>query len=168
MTLIIRSSDEIPAACLNVEPSIFDDPLLFIDALAMCSSCQRRTDCLEQVDPARSYFDGVAGGIPWHNGHPITISGHDWPIEGRDYLTTRPHAEPKLPPVSWKHLAPPIDDLKVQRFLKGLTTYDQLTMVERLDAACRLRELGFSPQEACRQTHVAASALASAWRSRAR
>jgi len=55
-------------ACANAWPPLFDLPEWNSTALQICDQCPVRFWCLNHVDPARSYFDGVAGGHTWHEG----------------------------------------------------------------------------------------------------
>lgn len=56
--------------CQGEDPYIFDNEWTYGMALGMCEECPVRLWCLRQVDPARSYFDGVAGGHVWKEGRP--------------------------------------------------------------------------------------------------
>lgn len=56
--------------CVDEEPSLFDVEFTYGMALAICQNCPVREWCLNQVDPARSYYDGVAGGVVWREGIP--------------------------------------------------------------------------------------------------
>jgi hypothetical protein len=40
-------------------------------ALRRCPRCPVRTECLAAVDPERSWFDGVCGGLLWRNGRAV-------------------------------------------------------------------------------------------------
>ena len=40
-------------------------------ALQNCRQCPYRAECLERVQPARDYYDGVCGGYVWLNGQII-------------------------------------------------------------------------------------------------
>ena len=42
------------------------------EALHICNTCTQRAACLEITDPANSHFDGIAGGIGWQGGRPVT------------------------------------------------------------------------------------------------
>lgn len=67
------------AACAGVNPRLFDEttyPQAW-NALKVCSSCPRRTQwaCLKKIEPHRTWFDGVAGGMVWRNGIVQTVTG---------------------------------------------------------------------------------------------
>lgn len=55
-------------ACQDTNPDYFDMDFMYPAALAICEPCPVKLWCLRQVDPARSYFDGVAGGHVWYEG----------------------------------------------------------------------------------------------------
>lgn len=57
-------------SCEDEEPSLFDNEFTFGMALAICAECPVREWCLNRVDPAGSWFDGVAGGVVWREGFP--------------------------------------------------------------------------------------------------
>lgn len=59
------------AACKGADPALFDAIAgdLVFDALSYCERCTVIQACHDYVMPARSYFDGVAAGRLWRNGH---------------------------------------------------------------------------------------------------
>lgn len=67
-------------ACEREDAALFTSPVEDLrvarDMLAVCASCDDaiRLWCYETVAPARSRFDGVAGGALWRNGKQITIA----------------------------------------------------------------------------------------------
>lgn len=56
------------ASCRGKDPQLFDTFLNPLPALRICDTCPVRSWCLATVDPARSYYDGVAGGHTWREG----------------------------------------------------------------------------------------------------
>ena len=56
------------AKCRGLDPRIFDWPAFNTEALQICDTCTVRAWCLDQVRPAQSFYDGVAGGHTWSNG----------------------------------------------------------------------------------------------------
>lgn len=58
------------AACLGLEPKFFDAKTwdASLVGLNACWSCTVRYECLRLVDPARNYYDGIAGGYVWVEG----------------------------------------------------------------------------------------------------
>ena len=58
-------------ACEGQDPWFFEDPFAHQYALDICALCPVRLWCLNQVDPARMYFDGVAGGHVWKDGELV-------------------------------------------------------------------------------------------------
>lgn len=61
--------DGLRGACEGMDPVIFDWPTSPDLALATCTGCPVRDLCLQQVDPAGSSYDGIAGGYVWTNGY---------------------------------------------------------------------------------------------------
>ena len=61
------------AACVGVEPSVFDHYRYPEASLALyyCQKCSIVEDCLTVVRPSKSNFDGVAGGVVWRNGYRV-------------------------------------------------------------------------------------------------
>jgi hypothetical protein len=64
------------AACIGVDPSMFDEqtysPTAII-ALRYCAGCPVRSECIEVVKPGESYYDGVAGGFVWARGRALKV-----------------------------------------------------------------------------------------------
>lgn len=58
-------------ACVNTDPAYFEEPYLYERGLQVCNTCQVHLWCLNRVDPARSHFDGVAGGQAWKDGRLV-------------------------------------------------------------------------------------------------
>lgn len=58
--------------CEGTDPEYFDNPALFYTALKVCRGCPVRMWCLQRVDPAKSHYDGVAGGHAWKDGHVVS------------------------------------------------------------------------------------------------
>lgn len=61
------------AACLNANPRLFDitDPIRATFALRYCRLCPVKGLCLAVVNPEKSYYDGICGGIVWRNGREV-------------------------------------------------------------------------------------------------
>ena len=55
------------ASCAGLRP-VCDDPIYPEYALTLCETCPVKRTCLDVVDPAYSFFDGVAGGLVWLEG----------------------------------------------------------------------------------------------------
>lgn len=66
-------ADMSAAACIGVEPSVFDHYRYPEASLALyyCQKCSIVEDCLTIVRPSKSNFDGVAGGVVWRNGYRV-------------------------------------------------------------------------------------------------
>lgn len=78
------------AKCVGHDPRLFDDPQYATAALQICDTCTVRDWCLNLVDPARSYFDGVAGGHTWKEGRLLCKSCLDTDRVLIVYMATRP------------------------------------------------------------------------------
>jgi len=61
------------AACVGVEPSVFDHNRYPEASLALhyCQQCSVVEQCLAIVRPSKSNFDGVAGAVVWRNGYRV-------------------------------------------------------------------------------------------------
>lgn len=61
------------AACIGVEPSVFDHYQFPEASLALyyCQRCTIVEQCITTVRPSKSHFDGVAGGVVWRNGYRV-------------------------------------------------------------------------------------------------
>jgi hypothetical protein len=57
--------------CKPEDAELFDNDLTYGMALGICKDCPIRDYCLDWVDPARNYYDGVVGGVAWHDGKPL-------------------------------------------------------------------------------------------------
>lgn len=57
-------------SCNPDTADLFDMEWTYGMALAICQDCPVRDWCLTVVDPARNYYDGVAGGAVWKEGVP--------------------------------------------------------------------------------------------------
>ena len=57
-------------ACGPDTSDLFDHEWAYSMALALCQECPVRDWCLRVVDPARNFYDGVAGGAVWREGTP--------------------------------------------------------------------------------------------------
>lgn len=49
------------------------DPMEMAVALADCRGCPVKAECLQVVQPRRSYFDGVCAGLAWLDGIPVQV-----------------------------------------------------------------------------------------------
>lgn len=65
------------AACRGAEPRDFDATEHAQAAVALwyCGRCTVRELCYDIVQPAKSYYDGVAAGRVWRNGLLILADG---------------------------------------------------------------------------------------------
>lgn len=84
------------AICVKekVHPEHFDTFDYFICrfALEVCVPCPVKLQCLQQVDPAQNFFDGVAGGIAWRDGriHRVHPRGQE-PLRHHGIETAQPY-----------------------------------------------------------------------------
>lgn len=75
--------------CTESFPDIFD-AIRATEAepgLQVCSLCESKAECLNQVDPANNNFDGIVGGAIWINGKPQRYRIQD-PNVIAEYLST--------------------------------------------------------------------------------
>lgn len=65
------------ANCTTANPDLFDatEYETAWPALSYCYGCPVATLCEQIVQPATSYYDGVAGARVWRNGLRITVTG---------------------------------------------------------------------------------------------
>ena len=70
-------------ACETQFPDLFDAfyKAEALPALAICRTCEYQVECLKQVNPAESNYDGIAGGYVWTNGKV-----KDWSIFDDSHL----------------------------------------------------------------------------------
>jgi hypothetical protein len=136
------------AACSEVTPYVFEDPDNPKTALAYCAVCPVRAWCLRQVQPASSYFDGIAGGHVWKEGQHRGGDRKD-PIL-RDYLRARdPNAIRRA-----RRSERSKDPVKVRQFLDGWLPVEELTRIERRLAAAWLIGEGWTRSAAIKHCHV--------------
>jgi hypothetical protein len=81
--------------CRGMNPQIFEWPVFNTEALQVCDTCTVRAWCLEQVKPAQSYFDGVAGGHTWRDGELKCTSC----LKTDDILINYMSRQPKRPAI---------------------------------------------------------------------
>lgn len=113
-------------ACQGADPVAFDQTEYQNTSMGLqiCAECPVRAWCLETVDPAKSFFDGIAGGHVWVGG---TIK---WSIPGdeiaRNYLERR-----NISTADQKQY----ESSMVRQFLLGVADATELTHHERISAA---------------------------------
>jgi len=123
--------------CEGQEPTIFDFPEFAPMAIDICVGCKVRDWCLRQVDPAKNFYDGVAGGHAWHDGRvQRRWSDPDTDPIAQAYLGTRPKRRGPIP----------INSPKVRDFMVGKIAWNRLTIAERQEAVHRMAKQGV-PQE---------------------
>jgi len=126
-------------------PCVGRDPVLFTEAdtaalaVGLCADCPALAWCLDRVDPARSFFDGVAGGVEWRDGEPILR--HPAGPELRAYLAAAERS-PELQLHNPKRDPNRIDPVAVRLFLAGDVSWEAVTLEERLVAARHLLAAG--------------------------
>jgi hypothetical protein len=60
-------------AHLPVATVLGTSPADAMPALLACTTCSIRDRCLDTVDPAHTWFDGVSGGRLWRNGREVPV-----------------------------------------------------------------------------------------------
>lgn len=131
-------------ACAREEPTIFDVEFTFPMALAICATCPVRSWCLNTVDPARNYYDGVVGGHAWHDGKPMLRYSDTTDPALQLYLKNRRR---NLKRHDW-------DRRKVDDFLVGKIQLQALNNHEKLMSAYRLKEIGAPIELNRKRTHL--------------
>lgn len=113
-------------ACQGADPVAFDQTEYQNTSLGLgiCATCPVRAWCLETVDPAKSFFDGIAGGHVWIGG---TIK---WSIP--DDEIARNYLERRNISTVWRQRFEPT---MVQQFLLGAAHVTELSRDERIAAA---------------------------------
>lgn len=112
------------AACRDVPtPSFFDqtnpNDIYAKAALEICSTCTVQLQCVIIMKPRESYFDGICGGKVWMNGQ---IVGDE---NGSLFD-------------SWDG----IDEVAVERLIKGDIPWSRVPIKERKFAAVKMRTQG--------------------------
>lgn len=116
-------------ACVGTDPYVFDNEWTYGMALGICKPCPVKAWCLQTVDPAKNYYDGVVGGHVWKEGVAVhRFSDTTEPIL-RLYLDSR------LPP---SQRSRPVDEQKINDLMVGKLPWSRVTLAERLEAALRL------------------------------
>lgn len=57
--------------CKPEQAHLFDYEIYYSAALAICETCPVKDWCLQVVDPALNFYDGVVGGVAWKEGKPL-------------------------------------------------------------------------------------------------
>jgi hypothetical protein len=139
-------------ACEGADPVAFDQTEYqnTSHGLNICANCPVRAWCLDQVDPAQSFFDGIAGGHVWIGGKiKWTIPNDEI---ARNYLERRNIS------TVWKQRFEPN---MVQRFLNGEAEPMQLSTTERIAAAKKIYQDGnLTREQVAQRTGLSNTSLA--------
>lgn len=147
----MRQDPPAPPACDGVDPVIFDYPSTPHGGLALCSICEVRSWCLREVDPARHFFDGVAGGHVWTNGKP---NPHLTDLEGDEVLQLYLATRPKM------RRGPELDHAAIALFVEGTLPWNRLSKAERVEAAKLMIRKGIGVGEVQTRTHLSGQSMA--------
>lgn len=131
-----RDEPESTPACQGTNPELFDWAEFAPTAIDICGACKVQAWCLRQVDPARSYFDGVAGGHQWREGQVLDR----WTNPAKD-LTLQIYLRPKKPRRTER-----VNEQRVSDFMVGLIPWNRITIEERHEAARRLAKQQTPPE----------------------
>lgn len=124
----------------------WDMPEFEKQALKICDGCPVKLDCLKWVDPANSFYDGVAGGYVWGKGRPKFMEGREDKTLLAYMVSIQKEVEPN------REL---IDLVKVKRFIDGqITAWSKLTVGERKEAARQMLLLGTPMKQVYELTHL--------------
>lgn len=144
--------------CEGEEPTLFDDQLFFGMALALCNECPVRWWCLNTVDPARNFYDGVVGGHAWHEGKPIP----KWSDVYGDPVLSTYLGKPKLQPT--KNRAAIVNHGKVDEFLVGKRGWRTLNFMERKQAAVIMIKRGTPKEQVAKWAHLDLRTINEIWK----
>lgn len=135
-----------PPACASTDPDLFDNEWTYQAALKVCGECQVRSWCLQTVDPARHYYDGVVGGAVWREGRPVDsytdVAQDDTVMRYIHSLRRNRQLE--------------VDMDKVRDFLVGKLPINRMNMAERAKAAEIMRDRDIPAAQAMTWTKLAA------------
>ena len=149
------------AACIDVEPLVFDNYDEPKTALKYCAVCPVRDWCLKQVEPIESMFDGIAGGHVWKDGTHRQGNLKD-PVL-RDYVKQSRH---RLKRSEQPKKTEQVDRVALSQFLAGRIPHTALTAHERTLAAAWLIGEGWTEEDAVMRCHVSSRAVRSQARRR--
>lgn len=131
--------------CADQEPEIFENEWLYNVALGYCRDCPVQKWCLDWVDPAKHFFDGVAGGHVWKDG--VIVRSYTDPENDAvlmTYLKANKKARTKF-----------VDTKKVQDFLVGKNpSYRVLTLTERVHAVLLMSKQDYPANLAAKLTQL--------------
>ena len=151
MTTTTRTRND-EANCIGVSPVFFEDPLWYSVGLDSCNTCPARLWCLQLVDPANNWSDGVIGGHVWANGKPVeSATTFTDPILGI-YLKANNHVKTANRQASRANREP--DDLIIEGFIAGQVHWSKLTRTERQIAAGRMHRAGVGYHEIMERTRL--------------
>jgi hypothetical protein len=139
------------ANCIGQEPRTFDLEDCYPDALAICETCTVRSWCLNLVDPANNWYEGVVGGHIWSGGKPVANPNrHNDPVLA-NYLSTVPHEVKTMDRP--RSISEP-DELAITGLMAGDIPWKKLTVAERKVVAVRMWAAGAMQQEIADLTHL--------------
>lgn len=122
--------------CEGMDPLIFDIPEFAPTAIDACNDCKVRAWCLKQVDPAKNYYDGVAGGHQWLDGRIL----HRWSDPDKDQIVQLYLGSKR------RKANMPVNSPRVRDFMVGKIGWHKLSIAERQEAVRRMAAQG-TPQE---------------------
>lgn len=113
-----------PPKCEGTDPAMFDEQIFYDYVLTICDECPVRLWCLQWVDPAKNFYDGVVGGHAWADGKPLPQYR-----SGRDPILQTYLGQRRL-----LHKITTIDQVAIEAFLVGKLAWNRLTKAERIEA----------------------------------
>lgn len=138
----------------NQPAHIFDYPETTAEAYELCDRCPVQLWCLEIVNPANTWYDGVCGGLNWANGRYLTRPNHTHTPAQQHYLNQNPEAEILLRS-RYKTVTPDkYDWIAIELLANNQTDWKQLTNGERRQAALIMYRQGKGISEIIETTHV--------------
>lgn len=141
MTATTRTRND-EANCIGINPAFFEHEEFYDIGLEACSTCNVRLWCLQLVDPANNWSDGVIGGHAWQNGRPIESATTATDPILRTYLKAQDHKVDILNRRDIKKPKREPDELAIEAFIEGQIYWRKLSAEERKIAALRMWETG--------------------------
>lgn len=150
-------ANEPRARCIGQDPLLFDIEEAYPLAFDLCDACPVQLWCLETVNPAASWYDGVVGGLVWKDGALRPRKDHIPTAAQKDYINRFPDIEKQT---SARYSKPaPIDPVLVAQLVAGTIPWQSVTPAERQEAAVLMRIQGMGFQAIMERTRLSALRL---------
>lgn len=139
--------------CQGANPLFFEVQDWYQYGLEYCDRCPVQAWCLELVDPAAHYFDGVAGGLIWQNGRIIK---RDADVTKAQMAYMAQHGDLSVGTNQrLKHKDfEEYDWASIQLVADGVLNWRAISNGERREAAKIMAKRGHTTQEVWERTHL--------------